>query len=162
MKNLRFFAVAMTVFALLSVSSTQAQPKDHGNWQDRVKSEKIAFITSELNLTPEEAQAFWPVYNQIESQKHESQREMMKAYFELSKALEENKATDKEINNLLNNYLAAKLANKDAEKGEADKYRKVLPDKKVAKLFVAEEKFRRHQIRSMREMPGGAKPGPRK
>ena len=57
---------------------------------------------------------------------------------------------------------AAKLANKDAEKGEADKYRKVLPDKKVAKLFVAEEKFRRHQIRSMREMPGGAKPGPRK
>lgn len=162
MKNLRFFAVAMTVFALLSVSSAQAQPKDHGNWQDKVKSEKIAFITAELNLTPEEAQAFWPIYNQIESQKHETQRTMMKAYFELSKALEENKATDKEINNLLNNYLAAKTANKDTEKGEADKYRKVLPDKKVAKLFVAEEKFRRHQIRSMREMPGGAKPGPRK
>ncbi len=161
MKNLRLFAVAMTFFALLSVSNAQAQPKEHGNWQDKIKSEKIAFLTAELELTPDEAQVFWPVYNQIVSQKHEAQKNMMKAYFDLAKALEENKATDKEINNLLNNYLAAKLANKDIEKGEADKYRKVLPDKKVAKLYVAEEKFRRHHIRSMREIHGTVKPGQR-
>ena len=41
-----------------------------------------------------------------------------------------------------------------AGKGEVDKYRKVLPGKKVAKLYVAEEKFRRQHIRNL----GGHKP----
>ena len=31
---------------------------------ERIQAEKIAFITQELDLTPEEAQVFWPVYNQ--------------------------------------------------------------------------------------------------
>lgn len=30
---------------------------------DRVESIKVAYITKELNLTPDEAKNFWPVYN---------------------------------------------------------------------------------------------------
>ena len=28
-------------------------------WQERLESEKIAFLTNEMSLTPKEAQAFW-------------------------------------------------------------------------------------------------------
>ena len=61
MKSLKIFAAALAAFALLSITNVDAQSKKEG-WQDKVKSEKIGFITVELNLTPEEAQVFWPVY----------------------------------------------------------------------------------------------------
>lgn len=163
MKTLRLFA-AMTALALFSMTA-MAQPK--GNWQERIKSEKIAFITTELELTPEEAQTFWPVYNQIEKKAQESQQAVKTTYRALLEALKSDTATDKEIDKLLDDYLAAKLAQKNIGKDDAAKYRKVLPSKKVAKLYVAEEKFRRQHIRNFnggaqgKHHPGN-KPGARK
>lgn len=144
MRTFRLFAV-MTALALFSIAAA-AQPKE--NWQDRIKSEKIAFITAELDLTPEEAQVFWPVYNQIEKKANESQQAVRASYRVLLEALKSETASDKEIDKLLDDYLAAKLAQKNLGKDDVAKYRKVLPSKKVAKLYVAEEKFRRHHIRS--------------
>lgn len=166
MKTFRLFAV-MTAVALFSITAA-AQPKE--NWQDRIKSEKIAFITAELELTPEEAQVFWPVYNQIEKTAQEAQKAVMTSYRALLEALKSDTATDKEIDKLLDEYLAAKLAQKNLGKDDAAKFRKVLSSKKVAKLYVAEEKFRRHHIRNLngghqghdRRPEAGAKPGPRK
>ena len=166
MKTSRLFT-ATAALALFAITAT-AQPKE--NWQNRIKSEKIAFITAELDLTPEEAQAFWPVYNQIEKTKHESQKAVMTSYRALLEALKSDTATEKEIDKLLDDYLAAKLAQKNLGKDDAAKFRKVLSSKKVAKLYVAEEKFRRHHIRNFKgNHPGpgghpgqGNKPGPRK
>ena len=168
MKTLRLFAVALASFALLSISNIQAQPQKPNpeNWMERMKSEKIAFITSELALTPEEAQVFWPVYNGIEAKKLDTQKTMMGAYFAMVKAIDSN-ASESEIEKLLDNYIAAKQAYEDSDKDEVKQYRKVLPNKKVAKLYVAEEKFRRHQVRNMKA-PGQGEgrpaqgPGPRK
>ena len=163
MKSLRFFAVAFAAFALLSISDIQAQPQNHnhGNWMEKMKSEKIALITTELSLTPEEAQVFWPIYNEIEAKKNKTQKAMMNSYFAMLKAIENN-ASDSEIGKLLDEYLAAKQANKDADKDEVQQYRKILSNKKVAKLYVAEEKFRRQQVRNMKgpHGPGEGKPGP--
>ena len=153
MKSLKIFAAALAAFALLSITNVDAQSKKEG-WQDKVKSEKIGFITIELNLTPEEAQVFWPVYNEIANKKAELQKQVRESYKALLKALNEEGATDQEINKLLDNYLAAKHAVQDASRGDVAKYRKVLSGKKVAKLFVAEEKFRRQNIRNL----GGQKP----
>ena len=73
--------------------------------------------------------------------------------------MEEGTVSDKELNALLDDYLAAKQAHKEAGKGDVEKYRKVLPAKKVVKLYVAEENFRRHHIRNFKgghKGPGGA------
>lgn len=153
MKGLKVFAAALAAFALLSISNVHAQPKKDG-WQDKVKSEKIGFITMEVNLTPEEAQVFWPVYNKIATEKSELQKKVKESYAALLKALKEEGTTDQELDELLDNYLAAKHAVQDASRGDVAKYRKVLSGKKVAKLFVAEEKFRRQNIRNL----GGQKP----
>ena len=147
MRNFRIIAAALAAFALLSISS-YAQPK--GNWKERMMSEKIAFITIQLSLTPEEAQVFWPVYNQIEQKKHESQKAVMASYRALVESMKSETATDKEIDRLLDDYITAKRSNEEFSKDEVAKYRKVLPSKKVAKLYIAEEKFRRQQIRKMK------------
>lgn len=154
MKSLKVFAVAFAAFALLSVSSLQAQPKKGDGWREKIQSEKIGFITAELNLTPEEAQVFWPVYNQIAAEKRELQKKVKETYAALQKALKDETSNEKDINKLLDEYLAAKEAVQNAAKQDVVKYRKVLSGKKVAKLYVAEEKYRRQSIRNL----GGEKP----
>ena len=164
MKTSRFFA-AIAVIITIAASSANAQPKDKGNWRERVMSEKIAFITAELELTPEEAQVFWPVYNQLNAETQKLQQASADAYRALVQALKEGTASDKEIDKLLDEYLAAKQALKESGKGDVNKYRKVLSSKKVAKLYVAEENFRRNHIRDMKSHQGPkgqghGRPGP--
>ena len=163
----------MAAIALLAISTMHAQPKQ-GNWQEKIMSEKIAFITMELELTPEEAQVFWPVYNQIAKENQKLQKAMMTAYRTMKQALAEGTASDKDLDKMLDEYLAAKQAHKESGKGDVEKYRKVLPSKKVVKLYIAEENFRRHHINNMKgnhqgpsngpARPAGqtGKPGPRK
>ena len=100
-------------------------------------AEKIAFLTLEVGLTPEEAQAFWPVYNQVEKEKDEAMFTMIHAYKEMSKAMDEKKG-EKEISALLDKYLDAQKKVNEVENGIAAKYKAVLPVEKVAKLYVAE------------------------
>jgi hypothetical protein len=150
MKNLRIFAVA-AAFAIISVSSAFAQPTKE-NWHDKMMSEKIGYLTAKLELTPEEAQVFWPVYNKIAEKNKAQNKAVAEAYKALIQALKEGTASDKEIDKLLDNYLAAKENQKENGKSEAAEYRKVLPSKKVAKLYVAEESYRRHQINRMKSL----------
>ena len=152
--------ITTAIAALMIFSATSyAQPKEKNNWHQKMQSEMIAFITAELDLTPEEAQVFWPVYNQIEKTKTESQKSVRTAYKALEEALGNEKTTDEQLGKLLDDYLAAKQAHKASDKGEADKYRKVLPEQKVAKLYMAQEKFRRDHIRNFRGGHPGKMPG---
>ena len=104
MKTSRFFA-AIAVVLTIAASSASAQPKDKGNWHERVQAEKIAFITAELELSPEEAQVFWPVYNQLNAEAKALQQASANAYRTLVQALKEATASDKEIDKLLDDYL---------------------------------------------------------
>ena len=124
-----------------------------------MRAEKIAFLTLEVGLTPEEAQAFWPVYNQVETEKDEAMFAMIRAHKEMSKAIEEKKS-EKEVSALLDTYLEAQKKLNDIENGIAARYKAVLPVEKVAKLYAAEEKFRRQQIRKLHH-GGEGKPQPR-
>ena len=38
---------------------------------EKVEAHKIAFITNELNLTPEESQKFWPIYNEYSAKERD-------------------------------------------------------------------------------------------
>ena len=113
-------------------------------------SERVAFLTLEMNLTPEEAQVFWPVYNQINGEKDEAIHNVFKAYRALEEAIKTEKS-EKEISRLLDAYLSAKVAQSEFEKKADEQFRKVLPVSKVAKLYLGEEKFRRQHIRKLHE-----------
>jgi cell fate (sporulation/competence/biofilm development) regulator YlbF (YheA/YmcA/DUF963 family) len=108
-------------------------------------SEKIVFLTLEMNITPEEAQAFWPVYNQVEQLKDAALEQVIKSYKALKTAVEQNTDTEK----LLEVYLAAQQNLRNIDNEAPEKYKAVLSAEKVAKLYVAEEKFRRQHIRKL-------------
>ena len=108
---------------------------DNG-WRERVRAEKVAFLTEEIDLTESEAQVFWPIYNEIQK----AQRDGFEA-----KGVEEKKGS-KEMEKLVKAYIDAKEKNEGIETKYLNKLLKVLPAEKVARYYVAEEKFRHQQI----------------
>jgi hypothetical protein len=57
----------LLLFLFIRVYFCHAQTPEQGD-ENRVEAVKMAYITRELNLTPEEAQSFWPVYNNYVSE----------------------------------------------------------------------------------------------
>ncbi len=54
------YKLFLSACALVISASLGAQPKDF----ERIEMLKTKFITEKLDLSPEEAQQFWPVYNE--------------------------------------------------------------------------------------------------
>ena len=139
---------AILVFGAANAFANNQAKED---WKEKFQSEKIAFLTMEIGLTPQEAQVFWPVYNEINEEKDQAMYEIIKYYWEMSKAIEAGKS-EKEIKTLLDKYLEAQEKQRKIDEDAAEKYKKVLSTTKVAKLYIAEEKFRRQHIRKLRDM----------
>jgi arginyl-tRNA--protein-N-Asp/Glu arginylyltransferase len=120
-------------------------------------SEKIAFLTMEMGITPEEAQAFWPVYNQVDKERDEAVRKVFQSFKALEEAVSAGKS-EKEISKLLDAYQDALEQQGKIESQASARYEKVLSVEKLAKLYVGEERFRRQQVRRLHV--GGNRPGP--
>ena len=150
MKRIAAFILTFALTAIDGAGLSAHHSCQKGEWKQKMQSEKIAFLASEIGLTPEEAQAFWPVYNKVEAEADQTMHEVFKAYKALEEALEKG-LPSKEVEPLLEKYLEAQKKHKETDAGRAEKYLKVLPADKVARLFIGEEKFRRHHIRRLHE-----------
>ena len=121
------------------------RPGDDNGWRERVRAEKVAFLTQEIDLTESEAQVFWPIYNEIQKAQRESFEAVQKAYAAMEKGVQDKK-TGKEMEKLVNAYIDAKEKGEGIETKYLNKLMKALPAEKVARYYVAEEKYRHQQI----------------
>ena len=153
------YIVTTLALMLTSAISALAEERFQDDWKEKIMSEKIAFLTMEMGITPEEAQVFWPVYNQVDKQRDEAIRQVFRSYKMVEDAVAAGKS-EKELSKLLEDYLAALKAQSEIEQKAYKDYAKVLPVEKLAKLYVAEEKFRRQHIRRLHA--GGDRPAPKR
>ena len=96
MKKLISVLCALTLVSAVAIAQPNNKKKGADQWREKVRAEQVAFITNELNLTEAEAQAFWPVYNDVQNKR----REAFKASGEAFKALSEGIDGD-DVNKLL-------------------------------------------------------------
>lgn len=148
-------AVLLTILLALPMRAGCGDGRD--NWQEKMKAEKVAFLTSSLSLTTAEAEKFWPVYNKMEDVRKEGFAKMMKAYKALDEGIKADKP-EKTIAALMDSYLTAIRESKDIEKKMVEAFSDIIPLKKIAKLFVAEEEFRRQQIGKWHDGKQGTPP----
>ena len=126
------------IFVALSSSAEAQSPQ---NRSQQIEAVKIAFITQKLDLTPKEAEKFWPVY-------HNYQKEV----FGLLKLKRESKnSTDKSADDVLNSELAFEERLLDIRKKYKQEFSKVIPPEKVLLLYSAEREFREHLIKELKD-----------
>ncbi|NOR87427.1 MAG: hypothetical protein GQ527_07445 [Bacteroidales bacterium] len=144
------------IFGLLFVASLaiNAQPMTgQEELGDRYHAQKIAFITDALDLTPDEATSFWPLYNEYDHKKKDLlsqlRAENRKVRDNYSVITESEAAAALVIlqNHMINmNSLTIEYQNK---------YTEVLSSKKVLLLLKAEKDFRRSLLKRLGEKRKG-------
>jgi hypothetical protein len=150
MNKLQVLCIALLVF-LLNILTGNAQNRNFGNGpgRERIDAQKVAFITEQLQLTPEEAQKFWPVYNQFNAQKEDLNREFMKTSLKFRK--NEDAMTDKDATDMGDSYIRHAQKMVDLQKEFHIKLKEVLPPKKLLKLYNVERDFQRLLLQRLGE-----------
>ena len=119
--------------------------------EDLVKAQKIAFFTEKLNLSPEEAQRFWPVYNSYWERKNQIIEERKKAMKFCADNMD--KLSAKEIERYGDVYINFHKQESDLLIEYNKKFKEVLPPEKVMKLYQADYDFKTYLLRQIRNAP---------
>lgn len=120
----------------------------------QIQNAKIAFFTTEMGLTPQEAEKFWPIYNEYWNDREklvQKNRDLLSQIIIFIK--DEKTANPSELVKILFSYTATTSEEGALHKIYFEKFYKILPIDKVAKLYIAEEEFRMRMIRQLRGGP---------
>lgn len=150
MKKIMMSLVVLFVMQVSLLAQQEPNPKKEQR-KEKVESLRIAYITKELALTPEEAQVFWPVYNEYQSKSEASRKEFRQKY---NKETNYDFATDKEAEDFINADIKHKAEEVELMKTYYEKLKKVISVKKVAKLRRAEESFRQELLKQVKRKMG--------
>ena len=122
MKKLYFILVFITITGLVKAQDEQPSEKK----QENIEALKVAFISKELDLTPGEAQKFWPVYNQYS-------KELKTTKIDNPDVLDR----DEKVLNIRKNY--------------KEQFTKILGPQRVNNMYNAEGRFHQLLFKAMRK-----------
>lgn len=115
-----FLLTALLLLGLASAAQPMKPDRDARAAEiKKIQAMEMAFITKELNLSPDEAQKFWPVFNQYRN--------------ELKGMAGERKAGD---------HLEKQQKMLDIRKKYREDFTKVMSHERANKVFGAEEEFK--------------------
>ncbi|MEO7766238.1 MAG: hypothetical protein ABIS01_02390 [Ferruginibacter sp.] len=121
MKKLYILLILISIAGMAGAQNDQPSEKR----QQNIEALKVAFISKELDLTPDEAQRFWPLYNQYSK--------------ELKATIKDDADILERDENVLN-----------VRKKYKGQFNNVLGQERTNRVFSAEGKFRQLLIKTMR------------
>jgi len=143
--KIRILIIALLLFSFTGIAQRKFDPQT----LELIKTKKIAFMTEEIGLTSQEAEKFWPVYNELEKERYM----LMDKKRDLEHRSESPKAGMSEADY---RKLACEIAAAHAKEGKLiEEYNlkllNILPAEKVVKLYRAEGKFRASLMHEFRK-----------
>lgn len=139
----------MTLIGSVSVANAQEPGGRAEERREDIEAMKIAFLTRRLNLTPDEAKKFWPVYNQFSDELKSIRENRNKAARDTRENLDN--LSDKEIEKMVDGEIAFRQQELDLLKKYNGQFKQSLPMKKVAQLYRAEEDFKKELLERIKE-----------
>lgn len=145
--RIKFLTALFIAFSCASFAQRGANFKEK---REQLKSIKVAYITTELNLTSDEAAKFWPVYNAFEEKQKEIRKQKLKNFNDTSENAVD-KLTDKEATTILNQMESNEEELYLLRKKFITSLKNVLPAVKILKLKKAEEEFSKKLLKQYRD-----------
>ena len=116
--------------------------------QEKIKAQKIAFLTDKLQLTSEEAQKFWPIYNAFEARVEDIKSKVIRP---LKKEMRRNDVSDKRAEEILDKVMDAETDMHNAKFDLVKDLKQVISAKKIIRLKVAEDQFNQILLDKLKE-----------
>ena len=111
--------------------------------RDKIRAQRVAIFTDVLKLTSQEAEGFWPVYNQFLEDRDKVQDEM--------KAIKRDNLNDSEAETQVKKHFELRQKELDLEKDMVQKMRKVISMQKIIKIPDAERQFRQTVLEKLKD-----------
>ena len=110
--------------------------------EDRIEAQRIAFITDIVDLTSEEAQAFWPLFNAYRKDEKtlKAEKKPQKSPIDMS---------DGEAHDHIQHILATERKLLERKEIFVDELEQVLSPRKIMRLFRAEQQFKERLLRAI-------------
>jgi hypothetical protein len=141
MKNILIIALLLFGFTALAQNTSQQDARS------KLDAARIALITDRLGLTPEQAQQFWPLYNEYAEQRRLIQQEFRDA----RKGLDINKLTEEQSRALMKVRMDGKQRQLNLETKYGDRLMDVINTRQLMALKKAEDDFRAMIIRRIEQ-----------
>jgi hypothetical protein len=139
------------LFILIAITSLSAKgfAQNTDTKRENIESLRVAYLTRQVGLNEEEAKKFWPVYNSYREEIQRLKNERR------TNALPDNvnyeALSDQETEKMVDNIIVYRQKELDVEKKYHEKFKQILPIKKVAKLYKAENGFKRELLKKVKE-----------
>lgn len=157
MKSIK--AGALILALMICIPFVYAQPRDNGPKpkQEKIEELKIALITKELNLSPEEAEKFWPVYNEMGNELKTEKKKQRG----INKELRENHSTysEAQFRDKSGAIMSSEIRCAELKKSYHDKIGSIIGYKKATKLLSLEQRFKKELLNRLNKTQN--KPGNR-
>jgi len=138
---MRILVILLTLCASTLTISAQ---RNHSVLKERMESRKVAFLSDKLELTTEEAQAFFPVYNAYTAEV-ENVRAEGKDMFKNSNI------EDKDADAFLSKTIEIEQELLDIKKKYIQDFKGIIGSKKTLDFFRMERKFKEKLLRDFKE-----------
>ncbi|ALM07387.1 hypothetical protein SB49_05900 [Sediminicola sp. YIK13] len=143
--NINKYIATLGLLLFLTVASFAQDRPD----REKIKALKVAFITERLDLSSKEAQLFWPIYNEHESNMEDIRvKEWSQVRYKIKKA---NTLSEQEADDLLGLYTSLEKEKQDSYKRLFNKLKNVLSSKKTLLLIQSEDDFKRKLMQMYRQ-----------
>ena len=130
----------VTLVFACAICLAQDKPADNMDiLRAKIQADKKLLIAENMQLTEAEAKFFWPVYEDYQNELFLLQSCSIKLINDFAEAYE--KMTDKDAKKLLDEYMTIEGLRLKLRQSYLPKFRKVLPEKKVARYYQLENKI---------------------
>jgi len=143
------------IIAMLFLIPVVTMAQRPGERNNEIESYKIAYLTQKLELSPEEAKVFWPIYNDWQREQVTLNKERVQKMIRFRKITEIEEMSDTEIQTLIVNDFNYKQRELNLERKYYHRMSSNLPIKIVGKFYRAQEAFKRELLAKYRSNNGG-------
>lgn len=134
----------IVVFLLLFCAKIPVFAQENSPRQ-QVQNIRIQVYTKILRLTDDEANRFWPVFDEMQAKLNEIKKKAKIERLNISDNYD--KLTDIQMEHSLDNLLEYQQQSLDIQKKYYQKFKKLIPIKKVALLPNAEREFKKELLK---------------
>lgn len=113
----------------------------------KIEAARIALITERLELTPEQAEKFWPIYREYS----DKQREVRKEFQELKQNFDPGLASEEESQKILDQGYQIKERLLELDRTYSQRMQQIVSTRQLMNLRKAEEDFRNMLMKRIRE-----------
>jgi len=142
MKKHIIILLVLIIFPIIKLASQNPN-------RDKLNAYKIAFFTRKLNLTSEEAQKFWPVYNDYQGQKNLIQQDKMSLIRDFN--LNESSFSETQLTETGDKLIADIVKESNLAVTFHKRLKEVLPPAKIIRLFQAENQYKAELLNELKE-----------